>query len=184
MFQQAKNAKKLELVPMNQIKYVHFGANKHGLGTENLNACTAVVIASPTGAILGHFSPRPSDAPGNAVAGDAHIRAKMDQIAILLRNNKQDFPTNSSTGLIAYAVYRGEIGLPSQETIIEGYFKGWGIPLKGVEYIVLEPDQPRPSGKGSVMILHQAPKVYLIVEDRARDVVPKDSAESSKASSK
>ena len=108
----------------------------------------------------------------------------MDQIAILLRNNKQDFPTNSSTGLIAYAVYRGEISLPSQKTIIEGYFKGWGIPLKGVEYIVLEPDQPRPSGKGSVMILHQAPKVYLIVEDRARDVVPKDSAESSKASSK
>ena len=33
-----------------------------GLGTEDLNACTAVIIASPTGAILGHFFLRPPGA--------------------------------------------------------------------------------------------------------------------------
>lgn len=189
MFQRAKAANKLELVPMNQIKYLHFAPNKQGLGTEDLNACTAVVIASRIGAILGHFSPHPQDAPANAAAGDAHIQAKMDQIAALLEDHKQDFAINGSTGLIAYAVYRGEIALPSQKIIIESRFKQWGIPLKPVEYIVLEPNQPRPSGKGSVMIIHQDAKVYLFVEDKARDVVPKTStgssaAESSKASSK
>ena len=187
MFQRAKG--KLEMVAMNQIKYLHFAGNKQGLVTEDLNSCTAVVIASPTGAILGHFSPRSLGAPADAAAGDAHIQAKMDQISALLENHKQDFPTNGSTGLIAYAVYRGEIALPSQKTIIESRFKQWGIPLKRVEYIVLEPREPRSSGKGSVMVLHQDAKVYLFVEDKARDVVPNTSvgssaAESSKASSK
>ncbi|MCJ1410630.1 hypothetical protein MMC19_004716 [Ptychographa xylographoides] len=189
MFQQAKAANKLEMVAMNQTKYLHFAANKQGLATEDLNACTAVVIASPSGAILGHFSPRPQDAPTNAAAGDAHIQAKMDQISTLLRNYKQDFPTDGSTGLIAYAVYRGATALPSQKKIIESCFEKWGIPLKPVEYIVLESNQPRPSGKGSVMVLHQNAKVYLFVEDKARDVVPKtptgsSAAESSKAASK
>ncbi len=113
----------------------------------------------------------------------------MDQISTLLKSHKQDFPTNGSTGLIAYAVYRGEIALPSQKTIIESCFKQWGIPLKCVEYIVLEQSHERPSGKGTIMVLHQNGKVYLFVEDKARDVVPKTSvsssaAESSKASSK
>ena len=189
MFQRAKDGKKLEMVAMNQIKYVHFAANRQGLGTQDLNACTAVVIASATGAILGHFSPRPQDVPANAAAGDAHVQAKMDEISALLKSHKQDFPTNVSTGLIAYAVYRGEIALPSQKTIIESCFKQWGIPLKCVEYIVLEQNHERPSGKGTVMILHQGGKSYLFVEDKARDVVPKASvgssaAESSKASSK
>ena len=53
MFQKAKAANKLEMVPMDRAGHIHFAANKHGLGTEDLNACTAVVIASPTGAILG-----------------------------------------------------------------------------------------------------------------------------------
>ncbi|KAL9029457.1 MAG: hypothetical protein Q9196_002300 [Gyalolechia fulgens] len=189
MFQRAKAANKLEIVAMNQTKYIHFAANRQGLGTEDLNACTAVVIASPTGAILGHFSPRPPNSPADAAAGDAHVLAKMNHISTLLKNHEQDFPTSGSTGLIAYAVYRGAVALPSQKTIIESCFKQWGIPLQLVEYIVLESAQPRPSGKGSVMVLHQDSKVYLFVEDQARDVVPKSStgssaAESSKASSK
>lgn len=176
MFHQAKASNKLELVGMNQMKYVHFAANRHGLGTENLNACTAVVIASPTAAILGHFSPRPPGASANTATGDAHIQAKMDEISALLQNHKQDFPQNHSTGLIAYAVYRGDVALPSQKTIIESRFKQWEIPLKHVEYIVLEPNESRPSGKGSVMVIYQDAKVYLFVEDKARDVVPKSSS--------
>lgn len=175
-FQEAKAANKLELVAMNQIKYVHFTVNKNGLGTEDLNACTAVVVASSTGAILGHFSPRPPGAPINAAAGDAHIRAKMEQIHTLLKDNKQDFPTNISTGLIAYAVYRGAVALPSQKTIIEGCFKVWGIPLKGVEYLVLESNIARPPGKGSVMVVHQSQRVHVLVEDKTRASVSKDSA--------
>ncbi len=121
MFQRAKG--KLEMVAMNQIKYLYFAGNKQGLDTEDLNSCTAVVIASPTGVILGHFFPLPQGAPANAAAGDAHIQAKMNQISALLKNHKQNFSTNDSTGLIAYAVYRGEIALPSQKTIIESRFK-------------------------------------------------------------
>jgi len=87
MFQKAQAGNKLEMVAMNQTKYV--------------------VIASPTAAILGHFSPRPPGAHADAAAGDAHIKAKMDQIFALFNNHKQNFPPDHSTGLIAYAVYRG-----------------------------------------------------------------------------
>ena len=183
MFQKAKAGNKLEMVAMNQTKYVRFAASRTGLGTEDLNACTAVVIASSTAAILGHFSPRPPGAHADAAAGDAHIKAKMDQIFALLNSHKQDFPADHSTGLIAYAVYRGAVALPSQKTIIESRFKQWEIPLKRVEYIVLDSNQSRPPGKGSVMVLHQDAKVYLFVEDKARDVVPKPSSGSSVAGS-
>ena len=73
MFQQAKAKNKLELVPMNRTKYVHFGSNKRGLRTENLNGCAAVIIASPTAAIFGHFSPRPSGALPDTATEDVHI---------------------------------------------------------------------------------------------------------------
>lgn len=71
----------------------------------------------------------------------------------------------------------------AEGTIIESCFEQWGIPLQHVEYIVLESNQPRPSGKGSVMVLYQDSKVYLFVEDKARDVVPKTSTVSSAAES-
>ena len=189
MFQKAKAANKLEMVPMDRARHIHFAANKHGLGTEDLNACMAVVIASPTGAILGHFSPRPQGAPANAPAGDTHIQAKMDDIDALLKEHKHDFPTGGSAGVIAYAVYRGAIALPSQKEMIESRFQHWKIPLKGFDYTVLEANQPRPPGKGSVMVVHQDGKVCVIVEAKARVVVSQPStisstAESSTASSK
>ena len=189
MFQKAKAAKKLEMVPMNRAKHIHFAPNKHGLATENLNSCTAVVIASPLGAILGHFSPRPEGAPANEAAGDAHIQAKMNDIDALLTAHKQDFPKGGSAGIIAYAVYRGAIALPSQKKIIESRLKKWEIPLKDFDYTALDADQPRPSGKGSVMVIYQGEKVYVFLEDKIRAVVSKPStgssaAESSKASSK
>ena len=113
----------------------------------------------------------------------------MNEIFTLLKDHKQDFPTNGSIGLIAFALYRGAIALPSQKKIIEGYFEKWRIPLKSVEYMVIDNQQPQPPGKGSIMVLHHSGKAYLFVEDKARDVVPKPStgssaAESSKASSK
>ena len=113
----------------------------------------------------------------------------MDDIDALLKEHKQDFPTGGSAGVIAYAVYRGAIALPSQKEIIESRFQKWNIPLKGFDYTVLETNQPRPPGKGSVMVIHQDGKVCVIVEDKARAVESKPStgssaAESSKASSK
>ena len=188
MFQKAMAANNLELVPMNRAKHIHFAAKKHGLGTEDLNACTAVIIASPTGAILGHFSPRPQGAPTNAPVGDTHIQAKMDDIDALLKEHTQDSPKGGSAGVIAYAVHRGTIALPSQKEIIEDRLKKWEIPLKGFEYTVLEANQPRLPGKGSIMIIHQDGKVCVSVVDKARVVISKIStgssaAETSKASS-
>ncbi|KAL8655785.1 MAG: hypothetical protein Q9210_000673 [Variospora velana] len=111
----AKDADKLEMVAMNQVKYIHFtpGATQQGLGTEKLNSCTAVIVASPTGAILGHFSPRPENTPAEAAVGDTHIQAKMDQMLTLFKQHIQDFPKDRSTGLIAYTIYKGAVALPS-----------------------------------------------------------------------
>jgi len=121
MFQRVK--RKLKMIAMNQIKYLHFAENKQSLDIENLNSCTIVVIASSTDVILDHFFSLSQDASVNAVAEDAHIQVKMNQISALLKNHKQNFSTNDSIELIAYAVYRGEIALPSQKTIIESHFK-------------------------------------------------------------
>ncbi|KAL9594938.1 MAG: hypothetical protein Q9219_006744 [cf. Caloplaca sp. 3 TL-2023] len=191
MFQRAKSAGVLDMAGMDQVKYLHFEPRRQGLATNNLNACTAVVVASSTGAILGHFPPRPPNAPIDEAVGDAYIQAKMNEIWILLQNHKQDLPTDGSTGLIAYAVYQGAIALPSQKAIIENCFRQWAISFRSVEYTASSsdyiPPYAPPSGKGSVMILHQNSKAYLFVEDKAQDVVPRTSsdtsiAESSKAS--
>jgi len=181
MFQKAKAANKLEMVPMDRARHIHFAANKHGLDIEDLNSCTAVVIASPIGAILGHFSPRSQGALADAPAGDTYIKAKMDDIDALLKDHKQDFPIGDSAGVIAYAAYWGAIALSSQKKIIENRFQKWEISLKGFAYNVLEANQPRSLGKGSVMIIHQDGKVCVIVEDKARAVVSKSSTSSSTA---
>lgn len=71
MFQRVK--KKLEMIAINQIKYLHFAENKQSLDIKNLNSCTIVVIASSTDVILDHFFSLSQDASVNAVAEDAYI---------------------------------------------------------------------------------------------------------------
>ncbi len=95
----------------------------------------------------------------------------MNQISALLKNHKQNFLTNDSIELIAYAVYREEIALPFQKTIIESHFKQWDIQLKRVKYIVLESRELRSFKKDLVMILHQNVKVYLFIKNKACDIV-------------
>jgi len=110
MFQRVK--KKLKMIAMNQIKYLYFAENKQSLNIENLNSCTIIVIASSTDVILDHFFSLSQDASVNAVAKDAHIQVKMNQISAFLKNRKQNFSINDSIELITYAVYREEIALP------------------------------------------------------------------------
>ncbi|KAL9104808.1 MAG: hypothetical protein Q9163_000306 [Psora crenata] len=125
MLQTARKQGRLQLVPMNRVRHIKFDPKtKMCLGTEDLNGYMAVVILSTNAAILGHFAPRPESASTTTVAGDAHIKAKMNEVRALLHQHLQDFTQKpGSTGIIAYAVYMGATALESKKDIIEGQFK-------------------------------------------------------------
>lgn len=194
MLQNARIEDKLQLVTMNQVRYLRFDPNTRiCLGTEHLNACTAVVILSKNAAILGHFAPRPASASANTAAGDAHIKAKMDELRALLGQHLQDFAQKpGSTGIVAYAVYVGATALQSQKDIIESQFKLWKMQFKSVPYPVLDSDQPRAPAKGTVLIVPKDGGAEVYVEDKrvasvkgtASSSIGSSAAESSKASSK
>ena len=194
MLQTARNQGQLQLVPMNKARHLKFDPKtKMCLGTEDLNGCTAVVILSKNAAILGHFPPRPESASATTTAGDAHIKAKMNEVRALLRQHLQDFAQKpGSTGIIAYAVYMGATDLESQKDIIEAQFKEWKLQFKAVAYPVLGKHQPRSPAKGTVLIVPKDGGASVYVEDKlelsvkgtALSSIGSSAAESSKAASK
>ena len=179
---------------MNQVKYLRFDPKTRiCLGTEHLNPCTAVVILSKNAAILGHFPPRPASASANTAAGDAHIKAKMNELRALLGQHLQEFAQKpGSTGIVAYAVYKGETALQSQKDIIESQLTSWKMQVKSVPYPVLNSDQPRAAAQGTVLIVPIDGGAEVYVEDKrvvfvkgtASSSTGSSAAESSKASSK
>ncbi|KAL9100959.1 MAG: hypothetical protein Q9163_003723 [Psora crenata] len=192
--QNARSEKKLQLVDMNQVKYLRFDPKTRiCLETEHLNSCTAVVILSKNAAILGHFAPRPAPANANTAVGDAHIKAKMNELRTLLGQHLQDFVQKpGSTSIVVYAVYMGATALQSQRDIIESQLKSWKMQFKSVPYPVLDSDQPREPAKGTVLIVPIDGGAEVYIEDKrvasvkgtASAITGSSAAESSKASSK
>ncbi|KAL9131343.1 MAG: hypothetical protein Q9217_000722 [Psora testacea] len=177
--QKARDKDQLQLVQMNQAKYLRFEPKaKTCLGTENLNACTAVVIVSRYAAILGHFSPRPSAADANTATGDAHIKTKMDELHTLLAQhlgNSAQKP--SSISIVVYAVYMGTTALQNQKELIEAQLKVWKMPFISIPYQVLENRERRGPAKGTVLIDPRDGATGVYVEDKL--VIEIKAAESS-----
>lgn len=194
MLQTARDKGRLRLVSMNEVKYLRFESkSKMCLGTENLNSCTAIAIISKDAAILGHFSPRPSSANVNTATGDAHIKAKLQELRALLAQHLSEFTQKpASASVVAYAVYMGATALQSQKELIESQLKAWKMPFRSVPYQVLDKNQARGTAKGTVLIAlgDNGPTVY--VEDKsmlsmkatASSSTGSSAAESSKSASK
>lgn len=87
---QLKTQNRVEEVGMGGAKFVSF-QQKYAIGTAGLGACSAVVIASAFGAIIGHIPPLPS-ATRDPHAGDANARRMMVQIKCLYDSNRNFFP--------------------------------------------------------------------------------------------
>lgn len=150
---------------MNNVEYLRFQpGGKIFLGTEDLNGCTAVVIVSKNAAILGHISPRPSGQSIGQATGDAHMRAKMQELPILLSQHLSEFKQGTG-GVVVYAIYMGAVALNDQKKLIEDPFKSWKLPFESVSFPVLKPGQPRPPAKGTVLIDAGGEAPVVWVED-------------------
>lgn len=136
------------------------------LGTEDLNGCTAVVIVSKDATILGHISPRPSGQNTSQATGDAHVRAKMQELSALLSQHLSEFKQGTG-GVVVYAIYMGEVALTDQKKIVEDQFKSWKLPFNSVSYPILKPGEPRPPAKGIVLIDAGGEAPVIWVEDKA-----------------
>lgn len=169
LFEQAMNSNDVIEVHMDEVRFVDFAQGSiHGVGTAQLNGCTAVAIASPFGAILAHIPPHPNSDRNNLYAGDRHVEEKIKEFISLYRRFQSYFPPGMTTWVVS-PMYQGEIALPDQRNIIERRLHEVGLTAGDSTYFVVRSTDPRGPGKGTVFIdaRGEAPIVY--VEDRRVD---------------
>lgn len=161
---QALQNRMCELVDMNEIKFHRFTATRCCLGTMNLNGCTAVLILSPTAAMLAHISPRPSGEDPYEATGDDHVSKMMNRMNVGFNEQQHSF-SQGAYSIVIYAEFRGEVALYDQAMIISERLRSWGIAPQYVPYEVMPASQHR-GAKGTVLVdgRGQLPVVY--VEDQ------------------
>jgi hypothetical protein len=151
-------------VAMDEVKFLQFDpSGLSSIGTANLNGCSAVMIVSIYGAILGHIPPRPDGTSQDLDAGDRHARMKMQEVATLFTTYKNYFPSGGNTWVLC-AVFQGEVALPDQQKIMQDGLSNLGLSLSSITYVVGRMGSN--PGKGTVFIdgSVQVPIVY--VEDK------------------
>lgn len=152
-YEQLKTQNRVEEVRMGAVKFVSF-QQKPAIGTAGLGACSAVVIASTYGAILGHIPPLPSTTP-DPHAGDTNARFMMVQVKNLYDNNRNFFP--SATTRVICAWYMGGVALPSQVEIMKSSLQAMGL-TPTIKYYPV-PVNPNIAGQGTVVVTG-GPVVY------------------------
>lgn len=162
-------------VAMNEFKFLRFGDNGiTSIGTANLNGCSAVMVLSAFGAILGHIAPLPDDHSDRSTAGDDHARSKMDLLRSLYTANKRYFPTGSN-GWVFCAIFEGEVGLPDQQKIFQDSLVNLGLPYSFRTYTAAATRHRRgtTAGQGTVFIQSNGKNPLVYIEDV--DVTPQES---------
>lgn len=152
---------------MNEIKFLPFGENGFtSIGTANLNGCSAIMILSNFGAILGHIAPLPDNHAGNPAAGDEHAKSKMSLLQSLYTSNQRYFPTGSD-GWVVCAMFDGEVALPDQQRIFERVLTDLHLPCSLRTYTVAatRARSEESPGKGTVFISGNGNSPTVYVED-------------------
>lgn len=119
LFEQALGRGQAYEVHMNKVGSVSFDQAPKAIGTKNLNSCSAVMMVSVKGAILGHISPLPT-ITNDPSAGENHVREMMTEFLEVYRREK-DFrlgPEIKKSGIV-FGIYLGNIALPDQKELIE-----------------------------------------------------------------
>ena len=166
LLEQARNLDQTFEVAMDEVRFLAFQQGSiRCIGTVGLNGCTVVTIVSPFGAILAHIPPHPNKDWGDPHAGDRHVQEKMNEVAVLYHRYESYFPSGRTNWVVS-AMYQGKVALPDQREIIERNLQKLRLPYANVAYLVLEADDSRGPGQGTVFIdaRGEAPIVY--VEDR------------------
>lgn len=151
----------VQIVAMGKVEFLDFRV-KDAIGTGQLGSCSVVVIASAHGAILAHIPPQPQPTV-NPTSADDNVRSMMNEVSRLYRNKHQYFP--SAESVVACAVFRGRVALPSQLDIMESSLNRLGLIPKKISYEV--PGNPAIRGKGTVIVIKKGhyPKPKIFVED-------------------
>ena len=157
--------KPVTVVPMGGVNYVSFQQMPR-IATEQLNGCSAVIIASAYGAILGHIPPLPLQ-PETDPLGHQYVRSMMAQVAALYHNHIHEFPTPDTVIVCAWMEGTRTFGLPDHLQIMQQCFQSLGHNPTIRPYSI--PSNRRRSGGGTVIVQSNPgqtkPTVY--VEDKA-----------------
>lgn len=134
------------------------------IGTDRLGSCTAVLVVTPRGAVLGHVSPLPDGGLTYPEAGDDHIEAFMDRFNTYLDRYESLFPQGSPAWVVC-AVFRGSIALPEQQSIIATKLRAARLNVNisetyHVPYTAEHPD------RGTIFVDSRGSAVEVYVEDR------------------
>jgi hypothetical protein len=150
---------------MDEVMIVAFGHNGNRfLYTDNLNGCFAVLIISKDAVIGAHIPPRPSMDTRNPNAGEEHVALKMQQVANLYQKYHNYFP-NPKDVLVLYAVFEGEIALPSQKGLIEKCLKDMSLNFETRGYVVKAAEY-RGVADGTLFVDGGSQPPAIFLEDR------------------
>lgn len=150
-------------VPMGSVQHVHF-QQLEAIGTADLGACSVVVIASSTAAILAHIPPQPVYSPAtDPHAGDDNVRSMMGQVSALYQQQRAYFPTAATVVVCAW--FQGEMALPDQVTIMKQSLEQMGlVPIIRIYHV---PNDRSRRGQGTVVVFRNASqgRTQVFVED-------------------
>lgn len=121
---------------------------------------------SKVAAIIAHIAPRPSAQNQNEATGDGHVKAKMQEIAGLLKKYSADFARQEPNGVVAYAVYDRKVALSDQVRIVGATLKALGLPTKTAPYNVPVPKDGANPERGTVIVEFQDQGPTVWVEDK------------------
>lgn len=162
-FQNALNQLATWEVGMNQVLFVPFNDEIGALGTQNLNGCTAVVIASPKGAILAHIPPIPYPTFDSTI-GMQNLDRLMDQMISLYCMHATMFSFTETAALIVAPYYEGELALEHHLHRIESILQANALPPFVNLYSVSLGGHTKPAD-GTVFIESWPQQVSVYVED-------------------
>ena len=153
------------VVPMGGVNFVSFQQMPR-IATEQLHGCSAVIIASAYGAILGHIPPL-SLQPETDPLGHQYVRSMMAQVAVLYHGHLSEFPMSDTVVVCAWLEEDRTLGLPDHLQIMQQCFRNLGHNPTIRTYSI--PSNINRAGGGTVIVQSNPgqtkPTVY--VEDEA-----------------
>jgi hypothetical protein len=181
----AVDADIIDLVGINEVKFLRFHQQSSpfsSLGVKGLSACSVMIYASESGAIVAHIGPNilGSQDPHSPLTL-AH--GKMNEVDSFCNENRDCFSGGSRSRII-FATFQGNITSLEQVQVMEGRVRQLpGVDSASFKYERRDPTEITDRGPyGTVWIDARAadfPRIYVEYEDITMQAVVSQSSSSS-----
>ncbi|RMZ71379.1 hypothetical protein GMOD_00005927 [Pyrenophora seminiperda CCB06] len=159
-YRKAVKDNQAKMVAMNNFDCAVF-SRMPGIGTDDLGACSVVLIVSSQAAIIGHIPPLPTRTH-DPHAGDSYVNFFMDRLIAYYRQCQSVLTPPDS--LVVCAVYKGVVALQDQQRIMVTKLREAGIPVNNLPtYTVPMDSQHR--DRGTIYVDARGAEVEVYVED-------------------